>query len=171
MTNPSFALDGQSKLNLVNLRSGVQFLGSIGGNGVGLVSDKNKMGLPFRDETQSITYKTTTPGNISYGVVGSDNLYLLSYNSVIPGKTKIDLGKTTVYGITEKSLSTDFKDNTEGLVRGDSLKELLNAMINFLISHGHPFHGMPPIPTGSDEILKQIAQFDTKIINQNIRIN
>jgi hypothetical protein len=171
MTNPSFALDGQSKLNLVNLRSGVQFLGSVGGNGVGLVSDKNKMGLPFRDETQSITYKTTTPGNISYGVVGSDNLYLLSYNSVIPGKTKIDLGKTTVYGITEKSLSTDFKDNTEGLVRGDSLKELLNAMINFLISHGHPFHGMPPIPTGSDEILKQIAQFDTKIINQNIRIN
>ena len=65
----------------------------------------------------------------------------------------------------------EIKENTEGLVRGDALKELLNSIVNFLISHGHPFHQLPPTPQGVDEITKNMAQFDTKIINQNIRIN
>ena len=171
LQSPSFALNGQSILNIQRLRTGVKFLGSIGLNGSGLVSAKGIMGLPFKKVTETLQTNSTQVGNSGYSVLGSDYVYLLSHNTVIDGKQKVNIGKTTVYGIDEKELSTTIQANTEGLVRGSSLKELLNAIVNFLISHGHPYHQLPPIPQGVEEITKQMAQFDTKIINQNIRIN
>jgi len=161
----------KAEINLVELRTGVKFLGSIGLNGSGLVSAKGIMGLPFKKVTETLQTNSTQVGNSGYSILGSDYVYLLSHNTVIDGKQKVNIGKTTVYGIDEKELSTTIQANTEGLVRGSSLKELLNAIVNFLISHGHPYHQLPPIPQGVEEITKQMAQFDTKIINQNIRIN
>jgi hypothetical protein len=171
LSNYDSGIAANAKLNLVKLRTGVKFLGSVGLNGSGLVSDKGKMGLPFRQEETKFRYNSTKVGNNGYSVIGSEYVYILSHNTVIDGKQKVDLGKTTVYGLEEKNLSTTIKENTEGLVRGDSLKELLNSIVNFLISHGHPYHQLPPTPQGVDEITKNMAQFDTKIINQNIRIN
>ncbi len=171
LSNYDSGIAANAKLNLTALRTGVMFLGSIGLNGSGLVSSKGIMGLPFKQVKQTLQTNSTEVGNSGYSILGSDYVYLLSHNTVIDGKQKVDIGKTTVYGINEKELSTSIKANTEGLVRGSSLKELLNAIVNFLISHGHPYHQLPPIPQGVEEITKQMAQFDTKIINQNIRIN
>ena len=171
LANFDAGISANAKLNLLKLRSGVKFLGSIGLNGCGLVSDKGKMGLPFKQEETRFKYNSTKVGTNGYSIIGSEFVYLLSHNTVIDGKQKVDLGKTTVYGLQESDLSTTIKQNTEGLVRGDALKELLNSIVNFLISHGHPYHQLPPTPQGVEEITKNMAQFDTKIINQNIRIN
>ena len=148
--------------------SGVQTLMNIGS---GLISGKDTLGLPLEFTKTNESSITRNNQGVGYSVIGSENIYLLSHNTVIPGKTKIVLDNETVYGINEESLSTSYKQNTEGLVRSEALKQLLNLIVQFLVSHGHPYHGMPPIPQGVPEILQEFGLYDTKIVNQNIRIN
>jgi hypothetical protein len=54
--------------------------------------------------------------------------------------------------------------------------ELINLIVRFLITHVHPYPGMPPVPvaqdgTKADEILKQILEAQQTILNQNIKLN
>ena len=151
-------------INLV--RYGVKNIG-----GFGLLSGYNDSGLKVKTQTEIIKQYRYETSPVGYSIMGSDNIYLLSHKTTIPGKTSIDLGENTVYGIERNLLYDSYKGNTEGLVRGESLKQLINLIVNFLISHQHPYHGTPPIPQGVEEIQKELQQFDTKIINQNIRIN
>ncbi len=163
---------GLISINAQSIIQSVNFVSSIPNIGNGLVSAYNKSGQQYKLQTQILKKYKYETSPVGYTIMGSDNIYLLSHTSpVIPGKLKLNLGSETVYGIDRELLSTDYKNNTEGLVRGDSLKQLLNLIVNFLVSHTHPHPMVPPVPTGVPEIQAEMNQFDTKVINQNIRIN
>jgi hypothetical protein len=62
------------------------------------------------------------------------------------------------------------------MVRGEELLELLNVIVKFLISHTHAYPGMPPISitqegTSTSDILTQMQEAYTNILNANLRIN
>jgi hypothetical protein len=143
--------------------------------GSGLVFWKNAYGQQYDTNIvfePKIEY-TQTPS--SYGVVGADNVYILSHKSKIPNKTKINLDGT-LYGISQEKFIDELLNQTSSSVRGEELLQLINLIVQFLVGHVHPFHGLPPVPVatnGSDipSILNEIQQASQKILNGNIRIN
>jgi hypothetical protein len=143
--------------------------------GSGLVFWKNAYGQQYTPEKviEPIIDYTQTPS--SYGVVGADNVYILSHKSKIPNKTKINLDGT-LYGISQDKFVDELFNQTSSSVRGEELLQLINLIVQFLVGHVHPFHGLPPVPVatnGSDipSILNEIQQASQKILNGNIRIN
>ena len=143
--------------------------------GSGLVFWKNAYGQQYTPEKviEPIIDYTQTPS--SYGVVGADNVYILSHKSKIPNKTKINLDGT-LYGISQDKFVDELLNQTSSVVRGEELLQLINLIVQFLVGHVHPFHGLPPVPVatnGSDipSILNEIQQASQKILNGNIRIN
>ena len=167
-----------SYINAASITNKIKFVGSTLNKGYDLVSEQNRTGRITdysKIKTQDIQVSPIQEG---YAVLGGDNLYLLSHNSFIPGKQKINLGDDTVYGIPVDELSLNYIKNTSGIVRGDQLKELLNLIIQFLTDHTHPWHNLAPDeqPFSGKGISKslitsEMALFDSKVINQNIRMN
>jgi len=54
--------------------------------------------------------------------------------------------------------------------------ELLNLIVRFLTTHTHAYPGLPPIPVSQDgssvaDILTEMQNAYTKILNENIRLN
>lgn len=147
-------------------------------NGFGLVWDKNIVGQQTGVRTTTIEPFKYTPTDSTYTAVGGDYLYLLSHKSEIPGKKQINL-IDTLYGIPQSKFADEIEFQTEPMVRGDQLMNFLNLMLNFVLSHSHPFPQMPPyqeyptVPDGpSASKLKEIINnADNSILNQNIRIN
>jgi hypothetical protein len=147
-------------------------------NGFGLVWLKNVVGPQTEKKTETIEPSVYRPNNTSYSTLGGDYLYLLSHKSEIPGKKTINL-IDTIYGIPQDKFADELMFQTEPTVRGDQLMEFLNLMLEFLLSHSHPFPQMPPyqeyvqVPNGpSAKKLKEIINnADNGILNQNIRIN
>jgi hypothetical protein len=79
-------------------------------------------------------------------------------------------------GISQDYLVKNVLPNTDPMVRGDELIKFMNLVIKFLVSHVHPFPGLPPVPTATDGtqsavILQQLQNASETILNQNIRIN
>jgi hypothetical protein len=105
--------------------------------------------------------------------MGSDKIFLLSHRST--DKFAIDL-RDTLYGIPQTKLVDDITNSTNSMVRGEELLSLLQLITRFLVSHVHPFPGVPPVPVATDgtqvaEILAKLAVSDNVILNKNIRIN
>lgn len=120
------------------------------------------------------TPATYVSENISFGVIGSDTIYLLSHDSQIPKKQKINLNNT-LYGIPVDKFS-EIQTNTNSMVRGEQLMDLINLIVKFLLAHVHPYHGLPPVPVATDgtnsaEIMSKLFNAPNTILNQNIRIN
>ena len=145
--------------------------------GYGLVYDKNKTDtVPFKPKKQNLIPKTTKPFDKSVGVMGGDEIYLLSHLSQkVDGSGKIDLSNT-LYGIDENKFADELEPKTSSLVRGEELLELINLIVRFLVGHVHPYPGVPPIPQSVDgvkvdDLLKQLLDAQDKILNKNIRIN
>jgi hypothetical protein len=167
-----------SYINAASVTNKIKFIGSTLNKGYDLVSSENRTGriTDFNKiKTQDIQVSPIQEG---YAVLGGDNVYLLSHNSFIPGKQKLNLGDDTVYGIPVDELSLNYVSNTSGIVRGDQLKELLNLIITFLTNHTHAWHCLPPDETpysgegiSKSSITSELALFDSKVINQNIRTN
>ena len=65
------------------------------------------------------------------------------------------------------------------MVRGESLKELLELIVFFLVNHSHPFSQLPPYKEAKygdatiskSDITAEFAQYSSKVLNTNIRIN
>jgi hypothetical protein len=63
------------------------------------------------------------------------------------------------------------------MVRGDELMDLLQLIVNFLITHDHAYVQLPPtaisLSSGisTSEVLKKMQEAYEKVLNQNIRIN
>jgi hypothetical protein len=64
------------------------------------------------------------------------------------------------------------------MVRGESLKDLLNLMVNFLLKHTHMYHRATPYkythetsPISIEQLKSEFELFNSKVLNQNIRIN
>jgi hypothetical protein len=87
-----------------------------------------------------------------------------------------DSEDNTIYGYTDRIISDNLIPNTEPLVRGEKLKELLNLIVRFLTTHSHPYHQLPPTPVSYggvtlEDIESNFQSYDENVLNQNIRIN
>jgi hypothetical protein len=62
------------------------------------------------------------------------------------------------------------------MVRGEELIQLLNVIVQFLLSHVHAIPGAPAVPVGTDgtsanNILSQLQNAQNTILNPHIRVN
>lgn len=167
----------QENYNISTLLAGVKIKTTDLSPGYGLVYDDKKTdSVPFKPVSQNLIPKKTERFNKSVGIMGSDEIYLLSHKSKnSPNKQRIDLSNT-IYGIDENTVADLIEPNTSSLVRGEELLELINLIVKFLISHVHPYHGTTPVPTSYsgtkvDDILKELLNAQDKILNKKIRIN
>jgi hypothetical protein len=167
----------QEQYNLGVLFAGVSVVTLDLSPGYGLVYDKNKTDtVPFKPTKQNLIPKITKPFDKSVGVMGGDELYLLSHLSQkTDGGGRIDLSNT-LYGIDENRFADEIEPKTSSLVRGEELLDLINLIIRYLVGHVHAYPGLPPIPQSIDgvkvdDLLKELLDAQDKILNKNIRIN
>ena len=164
------------KLFVANLMSGIKSSDTNPVGGYGLVYDQTKRGdVPFTPEKETVIPENEILLNNTASIMGGDYVYLLSHKSTKKSTGKIDLSDT-VYGINEFMLSDEVEPKTSSVVRGEELVELLNLMVQYLIGHVHPYHGMVPDGTSvngvtSDKLLEELRNANEKILNKYIRIN
>jgi hypothetical protein len=108
--------------------------------------------------------------------MGAETLYFLSHLETIPGKEKVDLSNS-IYGISANTVFEQILPNTSSMVRGEELMELLRLIVNFLITHDHPYPQLPPTPIAAasnistQDLLTTLQEAYQKVLNKNIRIN
>lgn len=145
--------------------------------GFGLVMDKKlNPYIPFKPVKEVVINRDVEIVDTSVGVIGASDLFLVSHESTIPGKSKIELGSDTLYGIDQEKLYSEMTINTSSMVRGEELLELLDIIVNFLITHVHPYPLLPPSSISTDgtataDILKKMLEAYEKVLNKKIRIN
>ena len=164
------------RLFIANLMAGIKAIDSSLNGGYGLVYDQSKRGdVPFSPEEQIVIPETEVVLNNTTSILGGDYVYLLSHKSSKTSTGKINLSNT-LYGIEEYTLSDEIEPKTSSTVRGEELLELLNLVVQFVIGHVHPYHGMVPDSTSVngvtvDKVLKELRNANEKILNRYIRIN
>ena len=164
------------KLFIYNLMSGVKSIPSDLTPGYGLIYDESKRGdVPFTPEKNEIIPEKEVLLNNTASIMGGDYVYLLSHKSNKTSTGKINISDT-LYGIEEYTLSDEIEPKTSSTVRGEELVELLNLMVQFVIGHVHPYHGMVPDSTSTngvtaDKLLSELRNANQKILNKYIRIN
>lgn len=160
--------------NISQIYQGVKLNPSLKG-GYGLIYSKDKVGVPKTPVKKTVPQSKYVSGESTYGALGSDRLFLLSHNSQIPGKDKINFDDT-LYGISAEQFADDILPNTSSLVRGEELLELIEMIVRFLLTHTHAYPGLPPVPvtqdgSSSSKILTELNNAVNKILNSNIRLN
>jgi len=161
--------------NILEIFNQIKLFPALKQGGYGLIYAKGKVGKPMEIKTTVVPQEKYSSDSTTYGALGSDILYLLSNTSSIPGKGKINFADT-LYGISLDQFVDEFKPKTSSLVRGEELMELLNLIVRFLTTHTHAYPGLPPIPVSQDgssvaDILTEMQNAYTKILNENIRLN
>ena len=99
-----------------------------------------------------------------------------SLTTVIKGQKDTINNISEVIRIEKIKIHTDYDNYISSKNRGEQLMDLINLIVRFLITHVHPYPGMPPVPvsqdgTKADDILKQILEAQQTILNQNIKLN
>ena len=145
-------------------------------NGFGLIFFQNKEGQQATVRKEKLKEYDFENKSTTYNILGGDNILMLSHESKIPSKGKIILDNTTVSGISQDYIIKNIIPNTDASVRGDELIKFMNLVVRFLVAHVHPFPGLPPVPQSIDgvfaqDILTQLQNASSTILNQNIRIN
>lgn len=136
-----------------------------------IVRQKNQVGKPFKLDIQDVVPKDVELTYGTFGGLGADTLFLLSHLSNKP----VNL-EGTLSGISQTDLVEKILPATSSMVRGEELIQLLNVMVQFLLSHVHAVPGAPAVPVGTDgtsanNILSQLQNAQNTILNPNIRIN
>jgi hypothetical protein len=160
--------------NISEIYRGVKLNAALQG-GYGLIYSKGKVGVPKTPVKKVIPQSRYINAESTYGALGSDMLFLLSHNSQIPGKEKINFDNT-LYGISAEKFADDIIPNTSSSVRGEELLELIEMIVRFLVTHTHAYPGLPPVPitqdgSSTDKILTELNNAVIKILNNNIRLN
>ena len=164
-----------AKMNLIKIFNGVKLLPTVKQGGYGLIWKQNSVGTPTNITQKKIPQNAYSTNAVTYGALASDVLYLLSQNSEIPNKGKINF-ENSLYGFTSDQFADELLPKTSSLVRGEELLELLNLIVQFLITHTHAYPGRPTVEitenqTKSATILKKMNNAANSILNQNIRLN
>jgi hypothetical protein len=173
------------KQNVQRMANGVNFTRnfSLEVTGDGLVSRKDKFGVSTKNEIKKISGNSEFINRKnSVSILGSNKIILVSQDSVIPGYSPInmevisDTEENTLYGYSDNQINNNLIPNTEPLVRGYKLKELLNLIVKFLVSHSHPYHQLTPSSDSYggvkiENIESALQKYDEEVLNQNIRIN
>lgn len=144
-------------------------------NGDGLVSKKDKFGVSKKKKKYKNIPQVSEVKPNSVSILGGNKIILYSQDSQIDDK-KINLSGDSIYGISQKDIFNEILPKTDATVRGDKLKEFLTLLMRFVLTHVHPYHGTPPNPVSFSQVsITQIEQefqnYDSKVLNQNIRIN
>jgi hypothetical protein len=171
--------------NNIEIRNAKRFIDNVFFNetdvyrGYGILSQKNTLGV--LKEPKQVEIVTPNYENIptTVGITAADFLFLLSHETQIPKLLKIDFQDTPQY--TGNTLDQQFiwktiLPNTNSMVRGEKLLDLIELILRFMINHVHPFHNMPPVPVAKDqttvqEILTKFSNAYSEILNQKLRIN
>lgn len=161
--------------NVTEIYNQIKLYSALKKGGFGLIYAKDKVGTPMTLKSTTVPQETYKTVQTTYGALGADTLYLLSHNSAIPGKGKINFADT-LYGISLDQFVDEILPKTSSLVRGEELMELINLIVRFLITHTHAYPGLPPVPVTQDgtsvaDLLTEIQNAYTKILNENIRLN
>jgi hypothetical protein len=160
--------------NISDIYKGIKLNPSLKG-GYGLIYAKGKVGVPRTPKKIVVPQQKYIQQESSYGALGSDILFLVSHNSQIPGKGKINFDDT-LYGITPEKFTNELLPKTSSMVRGEELLELINLIVKFLVTHTHAYPGLPPVPvtqegTNTQSILTELNNAVNKILSKNIRLN
>ena len=87
------------------------------------------------------------------------------------------LSNTGIYRIKADVVYDTLLPNKKSMVRGEPLLELLQLIVNFLVTHDHPYPMLPPTQISAAsgistaDILKKMREAYQKVLNSNIRIN
>jgi hypothetical protein len=163
--------------NITYILNGIRLFDTALTPGYSLVFDESgKSEAPYKTNQEVTIPERVSQIDETVSLLGANTLYLLSHDTKIPGLEQINLDETTLYGIDSNFITDIIEPNTSSMVRGEQLMELINLIVRFLITHVHPYPGMPPVPvsqdgTKADEILKQILEAQQTILNQNIKLN
>lgn len=160
--------------NISDIYKGVKLNPALIG-GYGLIYAKGKVGTPKSAIKRVAKQQKYINQESSYGALGSDTLFLVSHNSQIPGKGKINFDDT-LYGISPEKFANELLPKTSSMVRGEELLELINLIVRFLVTHTHAYPGLPPVPVTQDgsntqAILTELQNAVNKILSKNIRLN
>jgi hypothetical protein len=160
--------------NVSEIYRGIKLSPALKG-GSGLIYSKNKVGIPRTPIKKVVPQFKYVNAESSYGALGSSKVFLLSHNSQIPGKERINFANT-LYGISSEKFANDIMPNTSSMVRGEELLELIDMIVRFLLTHTHSYPGLPPVPitqdgSNADKILEELNNSLEKILNSNIRLN
>lgn len=147
--------------------------------GFSLVGEKNKLGVNSNITRTEIERINEIPEPITYGIEVVDRKFLLSHLSQIPGLNKIDFQDANFSGdtyIDNEFIFNNIIPNTNSMVRGEKLIDLLELIVQYLITHVHPNYNMAPDTKSlsqvtNEQLLTKIFQARTEILNENIRIN
>ena len=161
--------------NVTDIYNQIKLKPAIKVGGYGLIYAKDMVGTPLSTKSTTVPQSSYFADPTTYGALASDYLFLLSHDSSIPGKGKINFDDT-LYGISLDQFVDEILPKTSGLVRGDELLELINMIVRFLTTHTHAYPGLPPVSVTQDgsnipDLLTEIQNAYTKILNNNIRIN
>lgn len=164
-----------AKANLTKIFVKVKLLPTVKQGGYGLIWKQNSVGTPTNITQKKIPQSAYSPNPVTYGALASDVLYLLSQNSEIPNKGKINF-ENSLYGLSAEQFVDELLPKTSSLVRGEELLELLNLIVQFLITHTHAYPGLPTVEitenqTRANTILEKMGNAYNSILNQNIRLN
>lgn len=146
--------------------------------GFGLVSQKGQLGKLQNTQKIEINEVNEVADPITYGITATDVLFLLSHDSAIPGLQQINFEDAVYSGnvLSQDFIFNTILPNTNSMVRGEKLLELLEVIVKFLVNHVHPYHGMAPVQTSVDgittaEMLGKLFDAYNTVLNQKIRIN
>jgi hypothetical protein len=146
--------------------------------GLGLVCKQGQLGPLTELVSFEIQNITAEPNPITYGINVSDISFLLSHDSQIPGTNKIDFDTADFSGnsLSQSFIEESILPNTNSMVRGEQLLNLIELIVKYLITHVHPYHGMAPNSVGLDgtqsqKILAELFNATETILNKNLRIN
>ena len=175
--NPSSNRNTSSQefTNISDIFSKVKLNPPIKQGGYGLIYKLDTVGTPMDTKTVIVPQSKYFPNPQTFGALGADKVFLLSNETAIPGKRKINFDDT-LYGISNDKFSDDIIPNTSSMVRGEELLELINLITRFLLTHTHAYPGLPPVPvtqdgTSATDILTELQNAVTKVLNENIRLN
>lgn len=161
--------------NILEIFNQIKLLPPLKQGGYGLIYKFNSVGKPTEIKETVITTKKSINSSTTYGAIGSDKFFLLSYFSKKIGKDPINFSNT-LYGISSEVFIDEILPKTSSMVRGEELMELLNLIVRYLITHTHAYPGLPPVSITQDgtsvsDILTEMQNAVNKILNENIRLN
>ena len=144
-----------------------------------LVGQKDTVGKNSTITRVEVEEINEIPEPITYGIEVSDRKFILSHLSQIPGLNKIDFQDANFSGdtyIDNEFIFNNIIPNTNSTVRGEKLIDFLELIVQYLITHVHPYHNMAPDSKSlseitNQELLTKLFQARTEILNENIRIN
>jgi len=89
--------------------------------------------------------------------------------NIISNKDENGFDLTDVQQLIKEGEIDEMMDKLHQLPHGDTLVKLLKLIINAIITHVHPFAGMPPSIAG---YVKELTDFDTdSILSKHVRIS